>query len=64
MGAPVEYPQRIAMVSLYTSPLATPGVGDAGGLNVYVDEVARRLGGRDRRTSAYDEPEDRDGHRR
>jgi len=46
VSAPVEYPQRIAMVSLHTSPLATPGVGDAGGLNVYVAEVARRLGER------------------
>jgi D-inositol-3-phosphate glycosyltransferase len=43
---PVEYPQRIAMISMHTSPLATPGVGDAGGLNVYVAEVARRLGER------------------
>jgi D-inositol-3-phosphate glycosyltransferase len=42
----VDYPRRVAMVSLHTSPLATPGVGDAGGLNVYVYEVARRLGER------------------
>ena len=34
------------MISLHTSPLAVPGVGDAGGLNVYVSEVARRLGER------------------
>jgi len=34
------------MISMHTSPLATPGVGDAGGLNVYVAEVARRLGER------------------
>jgi D-inositol-3-phosphate glycosyltransferase len=34
------------MISMHTSPLATPGVGDAGGLNVYVSEVARRLGER------------------
>ena len=46
MRTPVEYPQRIAMVSMHTSPLATPGVGDAGGLNVYVAEVASRLGER------------------
>ena len=46
MGVSVDYPQRVAMVSLHTSPLATPGVGDAGGLNVYVAEVARRLGER------------------
>ena len=32
------------MVSLHTSPLATPGVGDAGGLNVYVAELATALG--------------------
>jgi D-inositol-3-phosphate glycosyltransferase len=44
--ASVEYPHRVAMVSMHTSPLATPGVGDAGGLNVYVAELARRLGER------------------
>src|SRR6187397_1182027 len=42
----VEYPRRVAMISMHTSPLATPGVGDAGGLNVYVAELARRLGER------------------
>ena len=31
------------MLSLHTSPLHQPGVGDAGGMNVYVDNVARRL---------------------
>ena len=39
-------PGRVAMVSLHTSPLDAPGVGDAGGLNVYVFELARRLGSR------------------
>lgn len=34
---------RVAMVSLHTSPLDQPGTGDAGGMNVYVVEVARRL---------------------
>ena len=46
MTGSVAYPHRVAMISLHTSPLATPGVGDAGGLNVYVAEVARRLGER------------------
>ena len=46
MRAGVEYPHRVAMVSMHTSPLATPGMGDAGGLNVYVAELARRLGER------------------
>ena len=36
-------PRRVAMISLHTSPLEQPGTGDAGGLNVYVVEVARRL---------------------
>jgi D-inositol-3-phosphate glycosyltransferase len=31
------------MLSVHTSPLAQPGTGDAGGLNVYVVETARRL---------------------
>ncbi|MCW2753604.1 MAG: mshA [Marmoricola sp.] len=35
--------RRLAMISLHTSPLDQPGTGDAGGMNVYVTEVARRL---------------------
>ena len=38
---------RVAMVSLHTSPLDQPGTGDAGGMNVYVLELARRLAARD-----------------
>ncbi|NYG59950.1 D-inositol-3-phosphate glycosyltransferase [Nocardioides daedukensis] len=34
---------RIAMISLHTSPLDQPGTGDAGGMNVYVIELAKRL---------------------
>ncbi len=34
---------RVAMISLHTSPLYQPGTGDAGGMNVYVIELARRL---------------------
>jgi D-inositol-3-phosphate glycosyltransferase len=37
--------QRLAMISLHTSPLDQPGTGDAGGMNVYVIELARRLAG-------------------
>jgi D-inositol-3-phosphate glycosyltransferase len=36
-------PRRIATLSVHTSPLDQPGCGDAGGMNVYVTEVARRL---------------------
>ena len=31
------------MLSLHTSPIEQPGIGDAGGMNVYVGELARRL---------------------
>ena len=34
---------RVAVVSVHTSPLDQPGTGDAGGLNVYVVETAKRL---------------------
>nr|WP_221493401.1 D-inositol-3-phosphate glycosyltransferase [Actinomadura coerulea] len=37
---------RVATVSVHTSPLDQPGTGDAGGLNVYVVEVAKRLAAR------------------
>lgn len=36
-------PRRVAMISVHTSPLDQPGTGDAGGMNVYISEVARRL---------------------
>ena len=35
--------RRIAMLSAHTSPLEQPGVGDAGGMNVYVLELSRQL---------------------
>ncbi|MDG4822583.1 D-inositol-3-phosphate glycosyltransferase [Asanoa sp. WMMD1127] len=40
---PWPLPRRIATLSVHTSPLDQPGTGDAGGMNVYVTEVARRL---------------------
>lgn len=36
-------PRRVAVLSIHTSPLDQPGTGDAGGMNVYVVETARRL---------------------
>jgi D-inositol-3-phosphate glycosyltransferase len=35
--------RRVAMVSVHTSPLDQPGTGDAGGMNVYVVELSKRL---------------------
>jgi D-inositol-3-phosphate glycosyltransferase len=46
LPVPRSVPRRIATVSVHTSPLDQPGTGDAGGLNVYVVEVAKRLAAR------------------
>jgi D-inositol-3-phosphate glycosyltransferase len=46
MPVPPGQPRRIATVSVHTSPLEQPGTGDAGGLNVYVVEVAKLLAAR------------------
>jgi D-inositol-3-phosphate glycosyltransferase len=35
--------QRLAVLSLHTSPLAQPGAGDSGGMNVYVRELVSAL---------------------
>ena len=36
-------PRRVATLSVHTSPLEQPGAGDAGGMNVYILETAKRL---------------------
>jgi D-inositol-3-phosphate glycosyltransferase len=38
--------ERVAFLTIHTSPLAAPGTGDAGGMNVYVNELAATLAGR------------------
>jgi D-inositol-3-phosphate glycosyltransferase len=35
--------RRVAMLSVHTSPLAQPGAGDGGGMNVYVRSLAANL---------------------
>jgi len=45
--------RRIAMLSVHTSPLEQPGTGDAGGMNVYVAEVARQLAARGRAVEIF-----------
>jgi D-inositol-3-phosphate glycosyltransferase len=42
-SGPRPSPRRVAVLSVHTSPLDQPGTGDAGGMNVYVTEVATRL---------------------
>jgi D-inositol-3-phosphate glycosyltransferase len=35
--------QRVAFLSFHTCPVQAPGFGDAGGMNVYVNEVAKAI---------------------
>ncbi|QYL19707.1 D-inositol-3-phosphate glycosyltransferase [Mycolicibacterium pallens] len=56
-------PRRVAVLSVHTSPLAQPGTGDAGGMNVYVLQTALHMARRGveveiftRATSSSDEP--------
>ncbi len=37
---------RVAYLSMHTSPLLQPGTGDAGGMNVYIDGLARTMAAR------------------
>lgn len=45
--------ERVAYLSMHTSPMLQPGVGDAGGLNVYVDELARTMARRSVNVNVY-----------
>ena len=38
--------ERVAYMSMHTSPLLVPGRGDAGGMNVYIDELSATMVGR------------------
>lgn len=38
--------ERVAYLSMHTSPLLQPGAGDAGGMNVYVDQLSRTMAAR------------------
>ena len=38
--------ERIAILSVHTSPLDQPGTGDSGGMNVYIAETAKRIAAR------------------
>src|SRR4051812_47206293 len=43
MGRVSSIVQKVAVISLHTSPLAQPGMGDSGGMNVYVRELVSAL---------------------
>ena len=36
----------VAYVAMHSSPLLQPGVGDAGGMNVYLDRLSRTMASR------------------
>lgn len=38
--------ERIAILSVHTSPMDQPGIGDSGGMNVYIAETAKRIAAR------------------
>ncbi|OBG23333.1 D-inositol-3-phosphate glycosyltransferase [Mycobacterium sp. 852002-51057_SCH5723018] len=42
-GFRLNGPRRVAVLAVHTSPLAQPGTGDAGGMNVYVLQTALHL---------------------
>ena len=46
MPRPLRRPRRVVMLSVHTSPLHQPGTGDAGGMNVYIVQLARKLAAR------------------
>ncbi|MEM7284957.1 MAG: glycosyltransferase [Actinomycetota bacterium] len=52
-GSRGEGAHRVSVLSLHTSPLAQPGKGDAGGMNVYVRELAAALAHRGADCTVY-----------
>ncbi|MCB1246914.1 MAG: glycosyltransferase, partial [Acidimicrobiia bacterium] len=51
---------RVAYVAMHTSPLLQPGVGDAGGMNVYLDRLARTMATRGIGVTTFTRRTDRD----
>jgi D-inositol-3-phosphate glycosyltransferase len=45
--------QRVAVISMHTSPLAQPGVGDGGGMNVYVRELVSAMAQKSMQCTTY-----------
>lgn len=45
--------RRVAFLSMHTSPLDQPGTGEAGGMNVYMNDLAGALAGRGVETTVF-----------
>lgn len=58
--ASIGLPRRVATISVHTSPLDQPGAGDAGGLNVSIAEVARRMADQGVEVDIFTRATDRD----
>jgi len=53
--------RRVAYLSIHTCPLARPGSGDAGGMNVYIDGLARTMAGRGVQVEVFTRQNDEGG---
>lgn len=51
---------KVAYVAMHSSPLLQPGIGDAGGMNVYLDRLSRTMAGRDVDVTVFTRRFDRD----
>lgn len=51
---------HVAYISMHTSPLHRPGQGDAGGMNVYLDRLARTMAARSVDVTVFTRREDAD----
>ena len=52
--------ERVAYLSMHTSPLLQPGSGDAGGMNVYIDQLSRTMAARGVEVDVFTRREDLD----
>jgi len=51
---------KVAYVAMHSSPLLQPGIGDAGGMNVYLDRLSRTMSGRDVEVTVFTRRFDQD----
>ena len=52
--------RRVAYLSMHTSPLLQPGIGDAGGMNVYLHELSKTMAARGIEVVVYTRRTDED----
>jgi len=57
----MEKPLHVGLVSLHTNPIAQPGQGDAGGMNVYIHQLAQQLAAQGTQIEIFTRATDPDG---